>query len=309
MDIELLRTFLAVRDSRHFGKAAQSLNITQAAVSIRIKQLENMLDAPLFVRFRNNLQLTETGERLVPYAEDILLSWGKARENISLRKNGRKPMRFGAVNGFCGILLKDALSAIYNKVTNIMLNVASHDEETLLSRLQDKRVDLGLLYDPSRYTGYKSVPVSSVELVHVTTEKQPGGTGVGDYVAVEWGSFYNNRLINLATSMPEPVLKASQSSFALQFLLDRGGNAFLPYRLVKEYLDKGLFMVAGSEVIHQPIYAVYHEASSLGQEIGQVVDVIREHARPLTSSLEEVMAAFGNGFQEKSGKLALAAAK
>ncbi|WP_082880488.1 MULTISPECIES: LysR family transcriptional regulator [unclassified Oleiphilus] len=39
MDIELLRTFLEVKNTRHFGKAAENLYLTQAAVSARIKQL------------------------------------------------------------------------------------------------------------------------------------------------------------------------------------------------------------------------------------------------------------------------------
>ncbi|MEX2366994.1 MAG: LysR family transcriptional regulator, partial [Pseudohongiellaceae bacterium] len=75
MDIELLRTFLEVRNTRHFGKAANNLFITQAAVSSRIKLLEQMLESPLFVRYRNNLQLTEAGERLVNHAEEILKAW------------------------------------------------------------------------------------------------------------------------------------------------------------------------------------------------------------------------------------------
>lgn len=292
MDIELLRTFLAVRDTRHFGKAAQSLKITQAAASFRIKQLENKLDAPLFMRFRNNLQLTEAGDRLVPYAEDMLLSWEKARQQVNPCNNGRKTLRFGAINGFCGIILRQCLSPIYDAVADINLRVESLDEGALTKRLQERRLDLALLYDPSRHADYHSIPVSSVELVHVATS--PGLTQSDtlqeQYIAVEWGSFYNNRLFNLAGFIQEPVLRVSDSSHALQFLLEQGGHAFLPYRLVREHLEARLFPVAGAEILHQPIYAVYHQASVLGGEISMVVDIIRQHAGPYTKDLDAVMA-------------------
>ena len=73
MDTELLKTFLEVRKTRHFGRAAQNLYITQAAVSARIKQLEESLGATLFIRKRNNIQLSSEGERLVPHAQMMLL--------------------------------------------------------------------------------------------------------------------------------------------------------------------------------------------------------------------------------------------
>lgn len=294
MDIELLRTFLSVRENRHFGKAAQSLNITQAAASLRIKQLETMLNAPLFVRVRNNLQLTETGERLVPYAEDILLSWEIVQLQFSDKKDENKTLRFGAINGFCEFVLKECLSAIYGVIAGVNLRIEAYEEEALQSRLQEKRIDLALLYEPSRYIEYQSIPVSSVELVHVasTPELTQADTLREKYVAVEWGSFYNNRLYSLATFMQEPVLRVTQSSYALQFLLGQGGHAFLPYRMVMDYLGDRLFLVEDSQVLHQPIYAVYQQSSALGEEIRKVIDVISHHAGPYTRSLDDVMAEY-----------------
>ena len=71
MDIELLRTFIEVRKTRHFGKAAENLYLTQAAVSARIRQLEQLLGVKLFIRSRNNIQLTSEGERLVSHAQTV----------------------------------------------------------------------------------------------------------------------------------------------------------------------------------------------------------------------------------------------
>ena len=53
MDTELLKTFLEVSRTRHFGRAAEALYLTQSAVSFRIRQLENQLGVNLFTRHRN----------------------------------------------------------------------------------------------------------------------------------------------------------------------------------------------------------------------------------------------------------------
>lgn len=60
MDTELLKTFLEVSRTRHFGRAAEALYLTQSAVSFRIRQLENQLGVNLFTRHRNNIRLTSS---------------------------------------------------------------------------------------------------------------------------------------------------------------------------------------------------------------------------------------------------------
>jgi DNA-binding transcriptional LysR family regulator len=72
MDIDLLKTFLEVNRTRHFGRAAENLFLTQSAVSARVRQLEDTIGVPLFTRTRNDIQLTPAGTRLLKYAESIL---------------------------------------------------------------------------------------------------------------------------------------------------------------------------------------------------------------------------------------------
>ena len=84
MDIQLLRTFLELDRTRHFGKAAESLFVTQSAVSARIRLLEETLGVPLFIRRRNELQLTGAGERLKRHAETIVSAWQRALTDAAL---------------------------------------------------------------------------------------------------------------------------------------------------------------------------------------------------------------------------------
>ncbi|MEI4270070.1 MAG: LysR family transcriptional regulator, partial [Candidatus Dasytiphilus stammeri] len=63
VNTELLKTFLEVSRTLHFGKAAELLYLTQSAVSFRIRQLENQLGVILFTRHRNKIRLTAAGIR------------------------------------------------------------------------------------------------------------------------------------------------------------------------------------------------------------------------------------------------------
>ena len=90
MDIDLLKTFVEVVRTRHFGKAAENLYITQSAVSFRIRQLEQGLGVNLFIRQRNNIQLTAPGERLLPHAQMIITGMQRAKVDVALADNMHK---------------------------------------------------------------------------------------------------------------------------------------------------------------------------------------------------------------------------
>lgn len=92
MDTELLKTFPEVSRTRHFGRAAEALYLTQSAVSFRIRQLENQLGVNLFTRHRNNIRLTTAGEKLLPYAETLMNTAGCARRWHTLRDTMNSPL-------------------------------------------------------------------------------------------------------------------------------------------------------------------------------------------------------------------------
>jgi DNA-binding transcriptional LysR family regulator len=72
MEIRQLRAFVAIADTGTFTAAAQRVHVTQAAISMQIRQLETELGAKLFVRAPRRVVLTEAGEQLLQRARHIL---------------------------------------------------------------------------------------------------------------------------------------------------------------------------------------------------------------------------------------------
>src|SRR3954465_13308403 len=82
METRQLRYFVAVAETRHFGRAAEALRIAQSPLSQAIRQLESQLGAPLFERTTRRVDLTAAGEALLPEAVRILASLDAARDQV-----------------------------------------------------------------------------------------------------------------------------------------------------------------------------------------------------------------------------------
>jgi DNA-binding transcriptional LysR family regulator len=85
MDVHVrdLRYFLAVAQELHFTRAAETLYVSQPALSKQIRALERQLRVTLFERDRGNVRLTRAGAELVPYAERMVESWEGAKRSLS----------------------------------------------------------------------------------------------------------------------------------------------------------------------------------------------------------------------------------
>ena len=148
MDIELLKTFLEVRKTRHFGKAADNLHLTQAAVSARIRQLEQLLGVKLFTRSRNNIQLTSEGERLVAHAETVLLAWSRARQELALKTGQSSQVHIGVRAGLWNKALQQRLQRFHEKMPELALHTEAHMPDATIRMLLDRTLDISISYDP-----------------------------------------------------------------------------------------------------------------------------------------------------------------
>ena len=82
MEIDQIETFLAVLTYGGFHRAAAALNISQPAVSARVRALEDGLGVKLFARVRGNLSVSPAGKALRPHAEQLLRDVTRARQAV-----------------------------------------------------------------------------------------------------------------------------------------------------------------------------------------------------------------------------------
>lgn len=262
MDTELLRTFLEVSRTRHFGRAADNLFVTQSAVSARIKLLEETIGAPLFQRARNNIQLTPAGQKLVRHAEGIVNLWNRARQQVVVSDDVDVSLSVSGVSSLWDIFLQDWLERLLANERHIMLHVDVQGTELQLRMLRDGTLDLGFMFEMPNEASLTVRQVASIPLVMVTDK--PGISAQealkDGYVLVDWGTSFANAHAQYYPDMTPPILRAGLGRIAYSLLTKRGGAAYLAEPMVRQSVDrKKLFLIEDAPVIERAAYAVYAE--------------------------------------------------
>ncbi|MCL9776650.1 LysR family transcriptional regulator [Vibrio methylphosphonaticus] len=276
MDVKVFQTFLEVAKEKHFGRASENLYITQAAVSARIKQLEEHFDTRLFTRHRNNIQLTSAGERLVGYAEIMVSTLKQATFDLSLESNKALQLTIGGTPNIWDAYLQNCLSVVTDSLSGYGFVAESLGREQLNRKLLERTLDLAFSFDPFKLEEFKSHQISELPLVLVSTQPHPLEEVFNDkYVYVDWGTQFSFEHAERHPNIPAPYLRTSTGRIALDFILEKGGCAYLPLMLVEPFIEsEQLYVVSDSEAWSRPLFVSYRKNSTAIEAILQVESLI-----------------------------------
>ncbi|MGH9328224.1 MAG: LysR family transcriptional regulator [Terriglobia bacterium] len=174
MDLRQLEMALAVAENAGFTKASQRLYVAQSAISRKIKLLEEELGEPLFKRVNKKVYVTPAGETLVRYARRIFQDLRNARLEISeMAHLERGQVRIGAGMIACVNILPPVLEKFKALHPRIELEVVTGPTEALLVKLRDNSIELGVFTLPISYSDLEVIPLTTEEMVVVTSAKHP----------------------------------------------------------------------------------------------------------------------------------------
>lgn len=282
MDVELLRTFLEVYHTRHFGQAADNLFVSQSSVSARIRLLEDTIGTPLFTRARNNIQVTPAGQRLLRYAESIVTTWNRARQEVASAQDFT-PLSIGGVPSMWDIALQDWIYAVYENFGDIALHGEALGVDTIVRRLQDGTLDLGFTFESPQNAGLVAREIMSVPLIMVSS--RPGLTvpvAIREhYVLVDWGTSFSISHAQHFPDLPPPRIRFSLGRLARDLLLKCGGTAYLAEPMVSQLFENGvLHRVEDAPVIQRSAYALYPVAYDRVELIGRILSLFGSPEAP-----------------------------
>jgi DNA-binding transcriptional LysR family regulator len=166
VQLQQLRYFLAVAETRHFTQAADNLGVAQPTLSKQIHTLEASLGAPLFERIRGAVSLTVAGAALLPLAQRMVADADAARSVVSdivgLR---RGEVRLGATPSLCSSLVPEVLRTFRAEHPEIQLYVIEGSSQDLIENLHAHRLDLALIVQSSPDDLLEAMPVLRESLV------------------------------------------------------------------------------------------------------------------------------------------------
>jgi DNA-binding transcriptional LysR family regulator len=144
LELDLLRTLVAIADTGSFNRAARAVFRTPSAVSMQMKKLEEQVGQPLFAKNGRTVALTPDGEALLGYARRIL----KLADEALLRFRApeiRGTIRLGAPDDYAGQFLPDILARFAASHPNVEVDVVCQSSYDLGGYLQDNAIDVALV--------------------------------------------------------------------------------------------------------------------------------------------------------------------
>jgi DNA-binding transcriptional LysR family regulator len=144
LDIDQLRTFIAIAETGSFTKAAEVVNKTQSAVSMQMKRLEERIERPIFARDGRASKLTEDGTRLLDYARRLVkLNVETVAAFSDEALSGR--VRLGVPDDYADRYLPEIMARFSRAYPSVELTVICEPSFDLLERIDANEIDLAIV--------------------------------------------------------------------------------------------------------------------------------------------------------------------
>ncbi len=277
MDIELVRTFLAIVSAGSFIRAAERLHVSQTTVSARIRTLEDQLRRRLFVRNKAGASLTPSGEQFLRHAPALVQLWERARHEVAVPDGRRAVLGIGAEHSLWDPLLLRWLLWMRGALPDVALRAHVGLPETVVDRVAGGIIDIGVVYAPRHRPGLRIELLMEERLVMV---RSTAGAGRDDYVQVDWGPELGLQYASAGARQRDPALVVDLGPLGLGFVLEAGGTGYFRLGAARPHIEAGrLELVPEAPEFLYPAYAVFSETSADPALIETALDGLRRIAR------------------------------
>lgn len=239
MDIAAARTFLEIVKAGSFVRAAAALNLTQTAISARVRVLERELGQPLFVRNKAGVRLTPAGQRFQRHAGTLVQAWDSARRAVALPPGREELVTVGAELSLWSPLLRHWLQWMRRECAELAVGATIDTAARLIEQVQDGSLDLAVVYGTPRRPGLITELLFEEKLVKVRTTPLDRPLGEADHVDVHWGEEFAAGVAAMFPAQPKPVVSIGYGPLALEYILAVGGSGYFREGVVRPYLEQG----------------------------------------------------------------------
>lgn len=259
MDIALARTFLAVIQGGSFVAAAEKLHVTQSAVSLRVKKLEDLLGRTVFERSKAGVTLTPAGRQIERFAISSLRIWEEARHLVAVPETYERTLLIGANPSLLPRMAMRLVSRLESRLPTTAFKIDTGRPERLVQMMMEGSLDLAITYRPELRPGLQVHELFEEELVMVAVDEDLSTDFDDRYVYIDWGSEFAAHHNAAFPEMAIPRTTFSIGALALDFVIRNRRAGYFPARVVREHIESGaLHLVPHAPPFSYPCYAVTH---------------------------------------------------
>lgn len=273
-----MKAFVTIAELGSFSKAAEMLNLTQPALTRKIKKIESNLNTFLFERTTRKVSLTPEGKRLLPKAKSLLSSLDAAISNIS---NLHDTVTLSCIPTAVFYFLPRAIVQFNQRYPNIKVRIYEQGIETCMDSVRKGDVDFGINMNLVTYPDVDFIPLVNEPFVLACRQDHP----LASRKLVEWRELVTQTLIGVRKS-------SGNRQLIERSLADKPWKLDWFYEV--RHLSTSLGLVeAGLGVSAVPSLAMPHSGNSTVVSVPLVEPVIRRTLgmirvknRPLSTAAE-----------------------
>ncbi len=293
MELDQLRTFLAVLEHGSFGRAGQALHVGQSTVSFHIKSLEEAVGSTLLERGRGRVLPTASGQILKPYAERIVGLCQEAHERVRSEENGELGRLAIAASTIPGeYLLPGILKEFRARHPRVVVELTVSDSEKATSALLARECDVALVGSKPRDRRIHAAPFASDEIVLVGPVPDPfapgGKLGLKELrdvplIVRESGSGTSEAVARILPHLGEKAsgLRVGSTEAAKRCVQHGLGLAFVSRLAVAAELAAGLFQIVElpGTPVRRTLYALRLRAVTPSTALRTFLDLVHQKNR------------------------------
>lgn len=226
MDTRQLAAFCAVVERKSFSQAAERLGVTQPAVSLQIRSLEQRLGRQLLDRSGRRVEPTEAGRRLYASAQRLLALEESLFEELTAGDEGAitGTLELGASTGPGGTVVPLLLCEFQELHPDVRVRLTVSDTQTLVDRVAERQLELGIVGAGRRHRGVAFEPFFRDEVVLAVPAKHK----------------FAGKTISLDQLKSEPLIVMQEGAGVRQVLEDELRSAGMRLRDLDVSLELGL---------------------------------------------------------------------
>ena len=272
------KIFYEVAKAGNISKAAKELYISQPAISKAISKLEDSLGLSLFTRSSRGVQLTSEGEILFEHTREAFDALDRGEQELKrIQQFDIGHLRIGVSNTLCKYILLPYLKTFIDQYPHMKVTIESQATAQTLARLEQQKIDLGLVAEPSVRRDLAFIPVMDIQDTFVTTPNYLENLYLRE--GQDTSLFETGNIMLLDTSnmtrhhvdeymaenniFPHQILEVTTMDLLIEFAKIGLGIACVIKELVQKELDSGMLVEIPLDIpIHRrTIGFAYHPAN------------------------------------------------
>lgn len=204
-----LRAFVAVAQTLNFARASERLHLSQPALSLAIKALEDSLGGRLLARTTRQVRLTAEGAVMFPQALQLLADWDNARERLHQRFTlERGHVTIAAMPSFAANVLPPLLRDFRRRFPHVEMSVHDVIQERVVEMVENGRVEIGLGFEPEAHSALAFETLFEDRFIAVV----PPGFASKNAKSVTWAQLLTQSFI--ALQRPSSTRRLLEESLA-----------------------------------------------------------------------------------------------